>query len=194
MVPPSPEAIRDLTEKTRTAVTWLAEVLRSRDCLTKLVLVDVVIFLVFNPYVSPIIPPLYQSLRGRPLPPVYAWGFWTLFGAIALATVVVALRTTRGAWREPDPAPAPRSAIKGLRPFGMDDAPLFARLQRDALVRECLEALTDPECRFGILYGPSGCGKTSFLRAGLWPRLRALEASHRGVYVQCSERDSTGAH
>ena len=78
-------------------------------------------------------------------------------------------------------------AYQGLRPFGFEDAPLFARLQRDALVRECVEALTDPEFRFGILYGPSGCGKTSFLRAGLWPRLSTPDASHCGVYVKCRE-------
>jgi hypothetical protein len=30
MVTPSPEAVRELTEKTSTAVTWLAEVLRGR--------------------------------------------------------------------------------------------------------------------------------------------------------------------
>jgi hypothetical protein len=42
-------------------------------------------------------------------------------------------------------------AYQGLRQFGFEDAPLFARLQRDAPVRECVEGLTDPEFRFGIL-------------------------------------------
>ena len=73
MVIPSPETVRDLTEKTSAAVTWLAEVLRGRDWLTKLVLVDVVIFLFLNPDVYPIIPTLYQSLSGRPLPTFYPW-------------------------------------------------------------------------------------------------------------------------
>jgi hypothetical protein len=184
---PSLEVIRALTEKTSATVTWLTEVLRGRDWLTKLVLVDVVIFLFLNPYVSPIVPTYYHSFLGRPLPTFYPLGFWTVFGSIAIAAFVVALRTKRAESRVPGPDPAARSAIKGLRPFGFDDASLFARMQRDALVRECLEALTDPEFRFGILYGPSGCGKTSFLRAGLWPRLCAPDASHRGVYVTCSE-------
>jgi YD repeat-containing protein len=187
MATPSPEAIRELTEKMSAAVTWLAEVLQGRDWLTKLVLIDVVIFLFFNPDVYPLIPTLYQSLRGRPLPTLYPLGFWTIFGSIAIAAFVVALRTKRGESHVPGPDPAARSAIKGLRPFGFEDASLFARLQRGALVRECLEVLTDPEFRFGILYGTSGCGKTSFLRAGLWPRLSAPDASHCGVYVQCRE-------
>ena len=155
MATPSPETVRDLTEKTSAVVTWLAEVLRGRDWLTRLVLVDVVIFLFFNPDVSPIMPTLYQSLRGQPLPTVYPLGFWALFGSIVIAAFVVALRTKRAENGGPGLDTTPRSAIKGLRLFGFDDAPLFARLQRDALVRECVEVLTDPECRFGILYGPS---------------------------------------
>jgi hypothetical protein len=110
-----------------------------------------------------------------------------MIALVFMTAVLVALRTVRSSQGAVAPDLAARSAIKGLRPFGFEDAPLFARLQRDALVRECLEALTAPEFRFGILYGPSGCGKTSFLRAGLWPRLSAPDASHRGVYVKCRE-------
>lgn len=50
-------------------------------------------------------------------------------------------------------------AIKGLRPFGLTDAEVFARLQREMPLREYLATVTGPEFRFGILCGESGCGK-----------------------------------
>jgi hypothetical protein len=112
-----------------------------------------------------------------------------MIALVFMAAVLVALRTVRPSQEAVAPDLAARSVIKGLWRFAFEDAPLFARLQRDALVRECVEALTDPEFRFGILCGLSGCGKTSFLQAGLWPRLTALDASHRGVYVKCSDLD-----
>jgi hypothetical protein len=180
---PSPESLPEKTEKVLTVIEWLADVIRSRNWVRKLVLVDVLLFflLVSLPGLAPYV--------GLELPKPYLVFGGAIIALVFIAAVLVALRTVppRGGAVAPDPAA--RSAIKGLRPFGFDDAPLFTRLQRDVLVRECVEALTDPEFRFGILCGPSGCGKTSFLQAGLWPRLTAPDASHRGVYVKCSDLD-----
>src|SRR5882672_7070487 len=64
-----------------------------------------------------------------------------------------------------------RTAIKGLLPFGSEDAELFGRLQREDIIKESVHAITATEFRFGVLSGESGSGKTSFLQAGLKPGL-----------------------
>jgi tetratricopeptide (TPR) repeat protein len=80
-----------------------------------------------------------------------------------------------------------RSSIKGLYAFDLADAQLFARLQRETSIQDCLHAITDRSFRFGVLSGDSGCGKTSLLQAGLWPRL--VEQGHRCVYIRFSDSD-----
>lgn len=58
--------------------------------------------------------------------------------------------------------------FKGLRPFGIDDAPSF--FGRDALVAELLRTLGNDQ-RLVALVGASGSGKSSAVRAGLIPAL-----------------------
>jgi YD repeat-containing protein len=183
MTLPSAESIQDRTEKAVTLIEWLAAVLRSRNWVKKLVLLDVL--LAFALLSLPVLTP-YLGVE-LPKPSLGLGGM--MVALVFLAAVLVALRTVRPNQGAVAPDLAARSVIKGLRPFTFEDAALFARLQRAALVREGLEALTDPEFRFGILCGASGCGKTSFLQAGLWPRLTAPDAPHRGVYVKCSDLD-----
>ncbi|NJN56523.1 MAG: hypothetical protein HC879_03025 [Leptolyngbyaceae cyanobacterium SL_5_9] len=81
-----------------------------------------------------------------------------------------------------------RKAIKGLRPFTAEDAEIFAQLQRNRSLKECLESFTSGSFRFGILMGESGSGKTSFLQAGALSRLSTLESTHRAVYVKFADR------
>ncbi|MBA3965065.1 MAG: TIR domain-containing protein, partial [Nitrospirales bacterium] len=85
-------------------------------------------------------------------------------------------------------APVPH-AIKGLRPFGRDDAEVFTQLQRERDLERRLGAIVHSEFRFGILSGESGCGKSSFLQAGLLPRLEQAQLSHRCVYVKITNED-----
>ncbi|NIO79174.1 MAG: NACHT domain-containing protein, partial [Candidatus Aminicenantes bacterium] len=80
-------------------------------------------------------------------------------------------------------------AIKGLRPFTLEDAELFLRLQRRTMMEECVRAIIDPDFRLGILFGESGCGKTSFLQAGLIPMLAKQSPTHLPVYVKFSNLD-----
>src|SRR5215471_16514110 len=67
-----------------------------------------------------------------------------------------------------------RRPYPGLTPLEEDDAAIF--FGRDAqIVRELdkLRLLTRSGVeRMLIILGASGCGKSSFLRAGLWPRLK----------------------
>lgn len=81
------------------------------------------------------------------------------------------------------------SAIKGLRPFGFEDAELFLRLQRKNILRECVIALTERDFRLGFLSSKSGCGKTSFLQAGVWPTINNGIESHYCVYVKFTDAD-----
>ncbi len=81
------------------------------------------------------------------------------------------------------------NAIKGLRPFGFEDAELFLRLQRETTLRECLDVLTDRDFRLGVLSAESGCGKTSFLQAGVWPMMNSQSASHYCVYIKFTDLD-----
>ena len=77
-----------------------------------------------------------------------------------------------------DPASFPfaegRRPYPGLAPLEEDDAAIF--FGRDAqIVRglDKLRGLTRAGVeRMLIILGASGCGKSSFLRAGLWPRLK----------------------
>ncbi|MCP4403286.1 MAG: hypothetical protein GY801_39010, partial [bacterium] len=75
--------------------------------------------------------------------------------------------------------------VKGLHSFQPEDAEIFARLQRQDAIKECLTAITYPDFRFGILTGESGCGKTSFLHAGLTPAL--LNRGYTCIYVKFTD-------
>lgn len=74
-------------------------------------------------------------------------------------------------------SPATRSPFCGLRPFGDDDAALFAG--RDGEVE--LVAANLQAARLTILYGPSGVGKSSLLRAGAAHRIEARESAARAA-------------
>lgn len=76
------------------------------------------------------------------------------------------------------------SAMKGLRPFTVDDAQVFLRLQRQTTLEECMRAIIDTEFRLGILFGESGCGKTSFLQAGLIPFLNQQANKYYPIFVK----------
>ena len=52
--------------------------------------------------------------------------------------------------------------IKGLLPFGYEDAEDFTHLQRGQNLKECLQAIVDEQWRFGVLSGESGAGQDLF--------------------------------
>ena len=54
---------------------------------------------------------------------------------------------------------ADRKSIKGLRSFEMGDAEIFAQLERQDFVQECLLAIASQEYRLGVEAGESGSGK-----------------------------------
>jgi hypothetical protein len=160
-----------------------------------LLLLDVLLVLFFNPlFLSKILGFLPEGFLPKvpALPEWYPPIFWSAVGLVFIAALLVAYRTVPRKAAAPAVDLTERKALKGLRPFGFEDQEIFAHLQREQNLRECLEAITDREFRFGILCGESGCGKTSFLQAGLWPRL--LKHNHQCIYVKfwlfdiCRER------
>ncbi|MGH8613047.1 MAG: hypothetical protein ACREYF_13760 [Gammaproteobacteria bacterium] len=148
----------------------------------------VVVFgLLFNPATFPKI--LSSFTPELALPPWYTSVFWGVTSLLFIAATVVAVRAKPRQKEERAPVFSKRSAIKGLRSYAFEDAELFARLQRERELRECLEAITHREFRFGIVFGESGCGKSSFIQAGLWPRLAEQKPPHRAVYVKLTDQD-----
>jgi hypothetical protein len=179
---PNAEAIKQSVEESGKFVDWIVEVLRSKNSATKLLLLDVLLFTAFNPLSFPTLLKLFTN---TPLPATYPRYFWLVIGAVFVAAIVAAWRVRPREKTRRDLAE--RSAIKGLLPYGEKDAELFARLQREQDLTECVDALTANDFRFGVLCGESGNGKTSFLQAGLRPALP--QNNHRCVYIKCTELD-----
>jgi tetratricopeptide (TPR) repeat protein len=171
-------------EKANKAIDLIVEdIFRQRNWRSLLVLIDVILFLTLNPFQWP-----FPNLL-TPFPQLLSFGwyrpaFWSLIAVIFVIAVIVAARAKRISIESFDVKPGP---IKGLLPFGYDDAEDFAHLQRSQNLKECLQAIGNEHWRFGVLSGESGAGKTSFLQAGLWPALEKRRA--RCVYVKFSDLD-----
>lgn len=179
---PDSVVVKETVGKLDQFIAYVIEVLRGKNWTKKLLLLDVLLAAIFNSvsFIS-----VLKVFGINNLPQRYMLYFWLLIGAIFVAALVAA-------WRERPKEkigrdPGESSAIKGLLPYGKDDAPLFARLQREQDLTDRLQAITASDFRFGVLCGESGNGKTSFLRAGLWPALQ--QNNHRCIYVKCTELD-----
>ncbi|MGE0884601.1 MAG: hypothetical protein AB7P14_13725 [Blastocatellales bacterium] len=176
-----PKAIEETVGKLDKFVQYLIGVLSGKNWTTKLLLLDVLLFAVFNPVFFPKILELFTDAT---LPRQYKLYFWLVISAVFAAAVIAAWRARPKG--KPFRDPGERSTIKGLLPFGFADREIFKLLQRETDLTECSQAINDRNFRFGVLSGESGAGKTSFLQAGLWPML--LEES-RCVYVKFTDHD-----
>jgi hypothetical protein len=128
MSTPSFDDIKSSTEKAVGFIEWLAEVLRGKNWVTKLLLLDVIIFAVFNPLFFPTILKLF--IDKPELPGNYKLFFWFIIGIIFIIALIIALRSKPHKAKGPAIELSMCSAIKGLRPFGFEDAEIFAQLQR----------------------------------------------------------------
>lgn len=183
--PPSADAIQKWLMTAENLIALIADNLRRGTWVKRLLLVDALIVFGLNPGMAGQILKIFVGLEQ--LPDWYTRSFWLAVGLLFAIALVIALRTPVRS--QTDIAEfKERKAIKGLRPFTAADTEIFAKLQRNRSLKECLEAITQDSFRFGILLGESGCGKTSFLRAGLVPALSDPAATHRGVYIQFNDR------
>jgi len=114
-------------------------------------------------------------------PDWYGRAYALVLAGLFMTALVAAIRHKRATASLPSVDTAKRSSIKVLRPWTYDDAELFGRMQREHPLRACLDAVTAPDFRFGLLVGESGCGKSSFLQAGVWPRLE-----HQKIHIFAS--------
>uniref|UniRef100_UPI000A4B2E1B ATP-binding protein n=1 Tax=Marinobacterium profundum TaxID=1714300 RepID=UPI000A4B2E1B len=192
MATPELGSIGQLVEKSTQSVMWLAGKVYEKNWVTLLVLCTVVVAGLFNP-VS--LKKFYSLVTGLILPEDflpewYPIAFGVVVGAFFFSALIVAVRARAREHKSGRPPPdlSERSAIKGLWSFSYEDADVFKRLGRADSLRECLDTLTDPEFRFGVLSGESGCGKTSFGQAGLWPGLESR--GFRCIYAKLTERDT----
>ena len=83
-----------------------------------------------------------------------------------------------------------RSPYRGLRPLEADDAGIF--FGRDAPIFEALDQLRglreDSLPRFLVILGASGAGKSSFLRAGLFARMKRYDRDFLPLPIVRPER------
>ena len=181
------ENINKLKKILESFVEDIAKLIVTKNWVSLLLLVDAGWILFFSPV---IVDKLLQFTIDFKLPEENSVTYWVIYGLVAftifLTALVIAVRTIQ---RKPPPPPGERKAIKGLRAFSQDDAEIFAQLQRERDLRECLESLTSNNFRFGILIGESGVGKSSFLQAGILPQLAREESRDRGIYIRFSNRD-----
>ena len=185
--PPSTDTVKATTEELASFAQWIAELVQRRNWFTLLLLADVVLFFGFKQQ-GGIIVSFLQQYFGLELPGWYGTVFWFTLLGIFVAAIALAIKTMpRWGQLEAQEGDA-RRVVKGLRAFTAEDADIFARLQRESSVQNCLESLSRPEFRFGILMGESGCGKTSLLRAGVLPRLNHEDAPCQAVYIRFSDR------
>src|SRR5882724_4110413 len=175
------ESIKRRVEDLIGIVDWVAGIWHSKNWVRKLVLVDVLLFIAFNPS----FPTVLRILPGSFIPLHYELYFWAVIGLFFVIALVIGIRakSAQSALPELDK----RSPIKGLLPFDTADEAVFAGLQRHNELIECQQAIIDHNFRLGILSADSGNGKTSFLQAGLLPTLQ--KSDHGCVYVKLTELD-----
>lgn len=184
--PPNPDNLKDTVGKLDQSISYVIQVLRGNNWTAKLLLIDVLLFTLFNPL---IFTSVLKLLGTDKLPKHYTLYFWLTITIVFALAVASAWR--RRAKEERAHAPGERSAVKGLLPYSKDDSIIFARLQREQDLKEILQAITAADFRLGVLCGESGTGKTSFLQAALWPAL--AQNHYRCVYVKCTDLDPVEA-
>ena len=179
--------LNQLTKALESFAEQLAELIITKNWVSLPLLVNAVLILFCNPIV---IEKITSEILNVELPKQYPVFFWVAVGGIFLAALVIAVRKIQ---RQPPSIPdvTKPKVTKGVQAYTntKEDADIFARLERERDLRECLESITKDTFRIGILTGESGVGKTSFLQAGIIPQLTKAESSHRGVYTSFSNQE-----
>ncbi|MGK7898283.1 MAG: hypothetical protein AB4372_32885 [Xenococcus sp. (in: cyanobacteria)] len=180
------ENINQLKKILESSVEQIAKLIVTKNWVSLLLLLDAVWILFFFP--GGIIVTSFNLESKTWFPEQYSVIFWFVALVVFLTALAIAIRKIQ---IKPPAIPdfTERKAIKGLRAFSQDDAEIFAQLQRERDLRECLESLTSNSFRFGILMGESGVGKSSFLKAGILPQLARDESFAQGIYIRFSNRD-----
>ncbi len=178
--------IDQLTKALQSFIEQIAKLIVTKNWVSLLLLIDAVLILFCFP--GGILANFIQTTFAIELPEQYPIFFWVAVGGIFLTALVIAIRTIQ---KKPPSLPdfTERKAIKGLRAFTKEDAEIFALLERERDLRECLESITSKTFRIGILIGESGVGKSSFLQAGIIPQLAKSDSSHWGVYIRFSNQE-----
>ncbi|ESA37232.1 hypothetical protein N836_03805 [Leptolyngbya sp. Heron Island J] len=187
--PFSGDFFKQSTEAIVGFIRWIAELIVSKNWLKLCILVAFTIACLFNPWSGIAFKVL--SVDVATLPDWYKGAFWATELGLFATALVIAVQSIPKTTVFAQPDTIERKAIKGLRPFSLGDAEVYAQLQRHRQLRDCVDSLTSNFFRFGILMGESGCGKTSFLQAGVLPRLMAETSNCLGVYIRFNDQRPT---
>jgi MFS family permease len=157
--PPSPlDTVKQTTETLASFAQWVAELIRRRNWFTLLLLLDAGLIL-FGKLVAQFLANLFSF----ELPKQFSGWLWIAVGLIFVAAIIVAVvtmpRPEKGVVEFKE-----RKAIKGLRPFTREDWEVFARLQRERMLRECLEALTNSISGLAYFMASQDAAKLPFFR------------------------------
>ncbi len=177
------DILKELTKVISDFAQWIAELIRQKNWLMLVCLLDAGLLLGAKPIVE-----VLATFLGFEVPENFGSWLWLTVGLIFIVAIAIAVATMPKAQVEQTDF-RERKAIKGLRSFTKDDADVFARLQREGMIKECLESLDYASFRFGFLVGESGCGKSSFLQAGLLPQLSKDNGKALAIYIRFSDKD-----
>jgi hypothetical protein len=183
--PPSIDAIKALAESLTGSAEWVVEQLQNNDWFRRLSVALAIWLVGFRPDGGFLLQ-LLESFFNWNRPDEYG----IFFGAVAVGLFVgaIAIKFMSPTKNLEIKEGEVRQAVKGLRSFTAADADIFAKLQRERDIQNCLNSLKRKEFRFGILMGESGCGKTSLLQAGVLPRINQEDSLCQGIYIRFSDR------
>lgn len=143
----------------RSSITDFLDALRRRDWRTLRLILLTLLFTGLPELVH------YWNAQG-----VYRIPLACAFAAAVLGLILNAILSRN--YRLEERSAVYTRTVRGLSPFGEDDADAFVKLGRGKDVSRITTALLDHNFRFGTLDSESGCGKTSLLYAGLLPELK----------------------
>lgn len=129
----------------------------------------------FHIALDPIVSPTYVSLAGA--------------GLVKLKRGLQKAGLDPSIFSWPPPHDPARLPYRGLKALEADDAAVF--FGREAALIQALDLLHRMEVdeeQFFVILGASGAGKSSFLRAGLWPRLKRDDRHFLPLPVMRPER------
>jgi hypothetical protein len=137
---PTLHHVEDVAKYAEESLRRFVAVLRGRNWVRMLIILNVLLFLAFRPTVLSETLELVTNTKYE-VPKQYPLYFWSLFTIITVSALCVAWRTTPPKAIAFEANLSRRTLIKGLRPFEIEDADAFSQLERTPALQQCFEQL-----------------------------------------------------